>query len=282
MNINWGTAAKATVWVLSLTALVAIYAFASRRQSAMVCKSIRVEMLDSERFVSSTQVLHELNTRNLINKKLNLVEIDSLESVFQANPFIARANLSVDLSGILQVKISQKHPFILVKNSLGQQFFIDHAGTKMPFSKADTSAFFRVSGHIAEGFNKSDTLHTPAMKNILILSSWLEKSGLKRPEYRSLAVSDQDELEILPVNQTYSVLLGDTSNLDEKFSKLELMYSTVFPREGTDKYSQVNLEYTGQMVCTLKAGKAINVTKDQPAIKVPAVNKQHTTTIKLH
>lgn len=273
-SINWKLVSRASAWILALTGLVAIYAFASRRQNDMVCRSIRIQMVDSERFVTSAQVWHELNTHHLINKKINLLEIDSLESRFRENPFIAQATLSVDLSGILQVKIGQKHPFILVTNGQGQRFFVDRQGNKMPWSSADTSQFFRVTGHIGESFGKSDTLHTATLKNILVLSAYLEKSPFRRSYYRNFAVNDQDEMELIPTRQPFTVLIGDTSSLDEKFSKLDLMYSTVFPKEGTDKYSIINLKYTGQMVCTLKDKPAAVIkttTKTQPADRLLSV-----------
>jgi len=251
-KINWILISKSVLWILVIAALISIYAFASRRQNAMVCKSVHIQMLDSEKFVSSAQIWHQLNTKKLIHKKINLLEIDSLETLFKKNPFIAEASLSVDLSGMLNVKIAQKHPFVMVTNSVGQRFFIDRQGNKMPFSRADTNKFYRVSGHIAEGLGKADTIKTPILKNILYLSNFIETSPFKRNEYRFFEISDQDQMRLLPAKQSFIVLLGDTSHLDEKFLKLDLMYSTVFPREGLNKYSTIDLQYTDQVVCTLK------------------------------
>jgi cell division protein FtsQ len=230
-------------------------------------------MLDSEKFVSSAQIWHQLNTKKLIHKKINLLEIDSLETLFKKNPFIAEASLSVDLSGMLNVKIAQKHPFVMVTNSVGQRFFIDRQGNKMPFSRAD------VSGHIAEGLGKADTIKTPILKNILYLSNFIETSPFKRNEYRFFEISDQDQMRLLPAKQSFIVLLGDTSHLDEKFLKLDLMYSTVFPREGLNKYSTIDLQYTDQVVCTLKPvaesnNKLINYQGRALAL-MPSVNKQN-------
>ena len=251
-KINWILISKSVLWILVIAALISIYAFASRRQNAMVCKSVHIQMLDSEKFVSSAQIWHQLNTKKLIHKKINLLKIDSLETLFKKNPFIAEASLSVDLSGMLNVKIAQKHPFVMVTNSVGQRFFIDRQGNKMPFSRADTNKFYRVSGHIAEGLGKADTIKTPILKNILYLSNFIETSPFKRNEYRFFEISDQDQMRLLPAKQPFIVLLGDTSHLDEKFLKLDLMYSTVFPREGLNKYSTIDLQYTDQVVCTLK------------------------------
>lgn len=277
-KINWILISKTAAWILAIAALISIYAFASRRQNAMVCKSIHIEMLDSERFVSSAQIWHQLNTRKLIYKKINLLEIDSLETLFKRNPFIAEASLSVDLSGMLNVKIAQKHPFVLVTNSVGQRFFIDRMGNKMPFSPADTSKFYRVSGHIAEGLGRADTIQTPILKNILYLSNYLETSPFKRNDYRFFEISDQDQMRLLPARQPFTVLLGDTSNLNEKFSKLDLMYSTVFPREGLNKYSTIDLQYTDQVVCTLKPAADSNnkLINYQGALALmPSVDKQN-------
>lgn len=277
-EINWRLVSKSAAWIIAIAALVSIYSFASRRQSDMVCKSIRIEMLDSEHFVSGAQIWHELNTRHLINKKINSLEIDSLETLFKGNAFIAKANLSVDLSGILTVKIGQKHPFILVTNAVGQRYFIDRQGNKMPYSSADTSKFYQVKGHIAEGFAKADTLHTSILKNILFLSNYVENSSLNKSKYRFFGIADNDQMQIIPARQPFTILLGDTSNLEEKFSKLELIYSTVLPREGTNKYSDINLQYTGQVVCTLKTAPTLTnqqINTQQALNLMPAGNKQN-------
>ncbi len=277
-KINWKKVRRIAGWVFTLSALVLILAFATGRQKDMNCKSIQITMLDSERFTSRQQIAATLNAHHLINTKINMLEIESLQNEFRKNPFISQATLSVDLSGILTVKIAQKHPFILVVNEKGQRFFIDRLGMKMPFANHDTSRFFKVSGKIGEGFSLVDTLHSASLKGVFFLGSYLDRNASLKKRYKNLFIDQQNELEILP--DTGPVfLLGDTSALDEKFTKLDLMYSTVFPREGMDKYSCINLKYTDQMVCMRKGEPAdsLNGSKNMQPVSTTSANHIHTT-----
>lgn len=269
---------RITGWIATVSALVLILAFATSRQQDMSCKRIQITLLDSERFITRQEIETTLNAHHLINTKINMLEIESLQNEFIRNPFISQAALSVDLSGILTVKIAQKHPFILVVNEKGQRFFIDRLGQKMPFANRDTSHFFKVTGKIAEGFTQVDTLHSPALKGIFFLSGYLDRNSLLKKKYRNLSVNKQDEIELLPAAGPV-FLIGDTSSLDEKFSKLDLMYSTVFPREGMDRYSCINLKYTNQMVCVRKGEVVDSLTgsKNAQAGVIPPVTHLQTT-----
>lgn len=52
-----------------------------------------------------------------------------------------------------------------------------------------------------------------------------------------------------------TILFGGMDNMEYKFKKLEAFYRNIVPLQGWNKYSQINLKYSDQIVCTLKENK---------------------------
>jgi hypothetical protein len=49
-----------------------------------------------------------------------------------------------------------------------------------------------------------------------------------------------------------SVLIGDTSNLSDKMSRLKLFFNTEWKKNGLQPYSLINLKYKNEIYCTRK------------------------------
>ena len=252
-NITWKSIGRISVWILALTALIVIFAFASKRQSGMKCKSIKIQLLDSESFITSKQLMHLINKHHqLLYSRIDSLEIDTLENCIRRNPFVDQVTVSVDLGGTLLVKVAQKHPVLLVSPLQGKPYYIDRSGKKMPFAKYDSSHFYLAGGTIHEAFTKVDTLHSTGLKNLFILTQYLNRYKKWKGIARALLLNESGEIEILPLNEPFRILIGDTSDLAEKFQKLDILYTTILPKEGINKYSLINLKYAGQLVCVRK------------------------------
>ena len=57
---------------------------------------------------------------------------------------------------------------------------------------------------------------------------------------------------MLPKVGDYVILLGSTESMEEKLNKLHYLYKYGFSKHGWDNYSEVNLEFNNQVICTRK------------------------------
>ena len=57
---------------------------------------------------------------------------------------------------------------------------------------------------------------------------------------------------MIPRVGNHSVIIGDDSFLDDKFSKLFIFYREGLNKKGWNNYSSINLKYKDQVVCTKK------------------------------
>jgi len=60
----------------------------------------------------------------------------------------------------------------------------------------------------------------------------------------------QGKFELIPRVGAHLILLGDITELDNKFEKLEVLYKKAFPVEGWNNYERIDLRYKNQVVCT--------------------------------
>jgi cell division protein FtsQ len=57
------------------------------------------------------------------------------------------------------------------------------------------------------------------------------------------------DLELIPRVGNHTIILGNVSDLQEKFNKLMIFYKEAMPKVGWNKYKTLNLKYKNQIVC---------------------------------
>ncbi|MEP7169164.1 MAG: cell division protein FtsQ, partial [Bacteroidota bacterium] len=69
-------------------------------------------------------------------------------------------------------------------------------------------------------------------------------------QVEQIYVTEQSEIELIPRVGNHRIILGDASQLDEKFNKLMIFYKQGLNNTGWNNYNTINLKFTNQVVCT--------------------------------
>ncbi len=249
-SINWHTVGRAASLLLGIAVITALVIVSWLRQSRARCSEVHVVMADSGKFVTTKTVFGLLaRGKKLIGVRIDSLNLEATGHLIRQDPFVAGANVSVDLGGVLTIKVTQKHPLMLVSNALGHKYYVDTRGCKMPYRAYDTTRFYKVGGHIAEDFSRVDTLATRELRQVFYYAEYLEKEPGLKILCRDFFVNGDHEIEILYPRQGFRFLMGDTSDAAPKFERMQILYSAILPKKGYAAYKLINLKYADQVIC---------------------------------
>ncbi len=196
---------------------------------------------------------------------LSAVNIALLERQIENHPAIESAEVYETIGGTVHVKVKQRNPIVRIYNRKKDSFYIDEKGYLMPFSTKYSPRVLIANGHIYDDFisyvgknindldPETDSLPRHFMlAKILAVARYINQSEFWKAQIQQLYVNEQFEMELIPRVGNHIIVIGDTTNLNEKFEKLRIFYQKGLPNAGWNKYSVINLKYKNQVVCVKK------------------------------
>jgi cell division protein FtsQ len=250
-NIPWKRIGIGFSWVASLTGLIVLMSFINHKKAAVVCTGVKVYIPGNEYFIDQQQVdnILQVSSHTLVGRKMENINIHDLENKLQANPFIESAKVFIDMDGIIQVEISQRHPVLRVMNRFDQDFYVDQHGLKIPLSDNFTAQVLAANGNIDELYaNRIDTLHTKMAKDVFRTAEFIRKDTLWNAQIAQIYVNQSHEIELVPRVGNHKILLGNADSLATKFHNLQIFYKQALPQVGWDKYKIINIKYANQVI----------------------------------
>ncbi|MCO5936101.1 cell division protein FtsQ [Mucilaginibacter sp. RB4R14] len=238
-------------WFVSLAGLVVLMSFIEVKKAELVCKKVNVYIPGNQYFLDRQEVDNILQTtsHSLIGRRLENIDIHALENKLKHNPFVEYAKVYVDMDGVIQVEVSQRHPILRMMNRFDQDFYIDQHGLKMPLSQNFTARVLAVNGYIDELFaNKVDSLRTPLAKEIYKTADFIRKDSLWDAQISQIYINQNHEIELVPRVGNQRILLGNADSLAIKFANLKVFYKQALPLVGWDAYKLINIKYYNQVI----------------------------------
>lgn len=250
-KIAWKRIGIAFGWLASLTGLVVLMSFINVKKAGVVCTGVKVYIPGNEYFIDQAEVdnILQVSSHTLVGRKMENINIQNLEKKLQANPFIESAKVYMDMDGVIQVEISQRHPVLRILNRFDQDFYVDQHGLKIPLSNNFTAQVLVANGNIDEMFtNRIDTLHTGLAKDIYRTAEFIRKDTLWNAQIAQIYVNQAHEIELIPRVGNHKILLGRADSLSTKFHNLQIFYKQAIPQVGWDKYRVINIKYANQVI----------------------------------
>lgn len=256
-----------TGWVLLLGGMCSLLGFAEMKRNTTPCKvvDIRIMQHDSDFFITPVEVrrLIEKQQGKVIGKSMDLIRIPQLEQMLAANPFIADAQVYATLDGKLDVRLVQKKPVVRIMDDNDESYYIDSAGSLMPLSFNYAPKVLVVNGNINEPYSvyashnvkqmMRDTSVHSLLPSIYRLAMFIRGSSFWSSQVVQVYVDSTQNLCLVPRVGNQQIILGDTTDMQQKFNKLWILYRDGLNATGKwNEYSTINLKYKHQIVCTKK------------------------------
>lgn len=240
--------------VAALVGLVAAFGFIRSERSALLCESftIRVNHSDGAYFIDQAAIEQHLRKNGwskLVGRPVDSVDMTRIERLIEEIPFVEDAEAFTDVHGNVRLDVEQRVPVLRIVNRYYESFYIDQNGRRMPTTTNSSVQVSVASGHISERLNKVDTIQTAVVRQLVELNNYLRDDEFLSALFVQFYVNADGEFELIPRVGQHTVLLGDLTELDEKFEKLLVLYREGFDEEAWRTYRLVNLKYKDQVIC---------------------------------
>lgn len=244
MTFNWKKIAVVLIdTVLAVYLLLAITAFNRPDELNNTCSEVNIHIQDGvvKGFLNANEIKTQLQRANLypLGDPMEKVDVRKIEEALLQNPFVEEAQCYKTQTGHVHITLTQRLPVIRVKADNGEDYYVDEHGNIMPNTHY-ASDLVVATGCINKKY---------ARKMLTRVGIFLNRNQLWRSQIEQVNVLSDGTVEVVPRVGDHIVYLGQSVNLDKKFSRLEKFYRYGLSQAGWNKYSYISLEFDNQIIC---------------------------------
>ncbi|KQR72722.1 cell division protein FtsQ/DivIB [Pedobacter sp. Leaf176] len=251
-KVNWSAIFTGFAWLISLAGVVVLLSFINAKKQGVKCTEVKILIPGADNFIEREEVDEILREDQgvLVGRYLEQINIHQIEQKLRSNPYIGFAKVYADMDGVLRIEIEQRQPILRVLNTIGQDFYIDNNGLKMPISPNFTANVLVATGNIHEVFGiRIDTLRTQLARDLYKTAQYIKRDTLWDNQIEQIVVGGNNDIELIPRVGNQRIILGSADSLDKKMKNLLVFYKKAMPQVGWDTYRTINIKYTNQIVC---------------------------------
>ena len=242
-----------------LTVLFGVLLFISgQRRDGAVCKGVEIIVKDSlrNRFISKSDVMSFLREEcgSPVEKKVDEIDLSVVESSLRGRSAIKECEAFFTPDGILNIEISQREPAVRFQtSSLG--YYSDNEGFIFPLQRNHTAHVPIIDGNIpldiAPGFKGEPKTEKEKewLKKMLFLADCINSDRNWKEDIAQISVRSNGDIVMIPREGREMFLFGSPDRVKEKLSLMERYYTEIVPAKGVGTYSNVSVQFEGQIVC---------------------------------
>jgi len=242
--------AYATVFLVAVIIVTMVQRKKANRATDVV---FQIEALRSGDFLIKSEDVLEIIERSfgheIIGEPLGDLDMERMERVLESASFILSADAYVDAKEVVHLDIKQREPIVRIMDRDGQQYYLDHTGTKMNLSDHFTARVLVATGDIPPYDPEFPAAEGNNLRSVFELTQKILKDEFLENLIGQIYVSRTNGLQMVPIVGDQRIILGDTEALNDKIFRLKTFYQEAMSRMGWNKYKTINLKFKNQVVC---------------------------------
>lgn len=212
-----------------------------------LCESFEVIIKDSARtrFVLSQDIVHLVKRYDLypVGKTFREINTLAIRDTILTNKLVESAEVYQTPGGSIVATIYQREPVLRIVSNLIGDFYVDEDRQLMPVSSSFTVYVPIATGEIDEEFAQNELFDFALfLHNNPDWDAWVEQ----------IVVHHNRDVELIPRVGDFRIIMGSLDNYPAKLSKFALFVEKGLNVVGWNRYSEINLKYEHQVVCTRK------------------------------
>lgn len=240
---------KKTLVIIGICLLAGYLAFSflylknKSREGVCAYFEIVIDNDDEGRFLDTTIVKKQLASMGVIPQGNPLAEINTyeIEKAILKNQLVQKADVFVTNKNGIKAVITERKPIIRIIPDEGVSYYIDLDGSKMPTSNRQTAYLPVATGSINEDYAKTD---------LYKFALFLRKNKFWNAQIDQIIVLPNKDIKLIPRVGDQQIILGRVDGCEEKLDRLMAFYEDAMNKAGWNKYSEINLKFDKQVVCT--------------------------------
>ncbi|MDD4158062.1 MAG: hypothetical protein PHH64_01430 [Proteiniphilum sp.] len=217
---------------------------ASRNQ---LCEDFEVVVKDSSRtqFVRTCDIVNLVKRYNLypVGKTFGEINTLAIRDTILTNELVETAEVYTTPRGGIVAAIRQRQPVLRVISDEAGSFYIDQERRVMPVSSAFTVYVPVATGAVSRDFAQG-ALYDFAM--------FLQRNDDWDAWIEQIVVRHNGDVALIPRAGDFQIVLGSLEDYPAKLSKFARFVEEGLNVVGWNRYSEINLKYANQVVCTRK------------------------------
>lgn len=254
-DIRWGLVGYSLLILTALVGIVLLMGLVEKKDKDQVCSELRVIIEGKEAFIDQSDISQMVMEMygEVIGTPIISIPIHEIENSLKKLPYVSDADIYMDMDGLMEVKVKQREAILRVISYNGEEFYVDSDGLKIPVTLKYVPKVMVANGYIREGMGSVlDTITSSVIKDLVRIVRHVDGNELWSNQIVQLYVNKDNDIEIIPRIGEHQLILGNADSLDYKLKRLEVFYSNILPKVGSDAYQTVNVKYGGQIICERK------------------------------
>ncbi|MDR1517995.1 MAG: hypothetical protein LBS52_07890 [Dysgonamonadaceae bacterium] len=224
----------------------AVFYFGKASQTD-VCNRFEVIVKDSgnTKLIQAVEVETFLKQKGLNpdGKPLKEVNTHAIKEAVLTNRLVKSAEVYTTAQGAVVANIYQRKPVLRVIPDGEASYYIDNNRERMPVSLSYAIYVPLVTGAVKEDYAKNELYDfAQYLNDNPDWDAWVDQ----------IVVRKNRDVEIIPRIGDFRIVLGKLDDYPAKLAKFSLFIEKGLNVVGWNRYSEVNLKYDNQVVCTRK------------------------------
>jgi cell division protein FtsQ len=243
-------------WFFLMLVLIVSVGFINntRKQGKCTGLSIDVNNESGNFFIDEDDVRAFVYTLNgdPIGQSISKMDIAALEKKLGQIDVVRNAEVYTNLKGQISIEIEQRVPIARVFFENGESVYMDDRGEVMPLSSKFTARLIVINGKVPIPIlvENVEVEVNPEWQNLYALLTIIREDAFYKAQFEQIYINRKGEYEITPRVGRHSILLGNVENLNKKLRKLKLFYKEGISKVDWNKYKQIDLRFSDQIVCS--------------------------------
>lgn len=233
---------RKTFYILALGMLIGLLVYFKKQHRTQVCSAIDIRIvvpLDKQLVTEDMlrEYLLKWYSGGLVGVELADIDISDIEKKIEALEPIRNVEVSVQLNGELRIEVDQRIPIVRIMSQ--PSYYLDRNKRKIYTTGLEPARVPVASG----------ALHGEMIDKIYTLSTYVQENAFAEALCEQIFVTNDGDLILIPKIGSQQVIIGQPTELDSKFRRLEQFYKYGLNKLGWDKYKTINLSFADQIVC---------------------------------
>ncbi len=239
---------------LAVLALVFLVSASMSNQSSIYCDEVKIKINTgaNEKFIQEAVVSNWVNEfigKGSTKKTIKEISLVDLEEAISNKPYIHKAFAHFDSKGRLSMEVVQDLPILRVIDGMDKSYYITESRKKMPMGPEYTSRVPIVTGHIP--VTPSDTIPSKGVLNELYeYGKYIQSNKFLNALSEQIYLRADGDMELIPKVGDFTILLGDSKELEKKENRILSFYKQVLPSKKYQDVKLVNVKFDNQIVCS--------------------------------
>ena len=211
------------------------------------CARLEIVIKDSAtyNFITDKDIEDFLKRKKLhpVGKLMSDINTLEIHDSILTNRLIKSAEVYSTQRNAVVIKVNQRVPFYRVISDTKGSFYVDNKREVMPVSNSFALYVPIATGDIDEEYAKNELFDfITFLQDNPYWEAWIDQ----------IVVKSNKDVELIPRVGDFRIIFGKLENYNEKLSRFSLFIEKGLNVVGWNRYSEINLKFDNQVVCTRK------------------------------